>query len=170
MLIKTGKNSHSEILKKTQWFWLPKKYDASTRVLGFVCPLGHVILRPPVSEHDADPWSAGPGSFFLCEAELKHVTQSRAGHGAPAHVVHLWNSPVDLLRCGVLAQGELGAHVGGILQEANTCARLGDVQRVHDAVDKLLDQFKVGRSQTFGAIDYKNQIQHPAAALQLCQK
>lgn len=146
-----------------------REFSGSTRVLGFVCPLGHVILRPPVSEHNADAWDVGPGSFFRCEAELKHVTQGRASHGASAHVLHLGHSPLDLLRRGVLAQGELGAHVGGVLQEADARARPGNVQRVHDAVDELLDQLEVGGSQTLGAVDDENQIQRSAATLRLCQ-
>lgn len=70
----------------------------------------------------------------------------------------------------MLAQGELRAHLGGVLQEANVRARLGYVQGLHNADDKLLDQLKVGRAHALGAIDHEDQIHDSVTTRRPCRK
>lgn len=153
--------------------YVPLKYgnnNRNTGILGLICPLRHVVLGPAVSKNDTDVRDVGPGALFRRKAELEHVTQRGARHGASPHVLHPRHGLPDGPRRGVLAQGELCAHLGGVLDEADAGARPGNVQRLHDADDKLLDQLKVGRAHALGAVDHKNQVQDSVAASCLCKK
>lgn len=98
------------------------------------------------------------------------MTQSGARHGASPHVLHPRHGLPDALRRGVLVQGELCAHLGGVLQEAHAGARPRHVERLHDADDEQLDQLEVGRAHALGAVDHKNQIHGAVATRRLCGK
>lgn len=138
-----------------------------TGVFGFTGPFGDVVLRPSVGEDDGDPPDVGSGAVFKRESDLDHVTQGRARHGPPAHVLDPGHGPLHVLDVGEPAQGELRAHFGGVLEQAHVRPRPGHVQKVHDAVDQAFDQVEVGGTQTFGAVEDKHQVHDAVAAVRV---
>lgn len=130
--------------------------------LGLRGPLRDIVLSPSVGEHNGHsgyPCGERPGPLQLGETPFKHVLQGQPCHGALAHVLDVCYGFLHVLGRAEAAQGELGADLCGILEQAHSSSFGGDGQGIDDPHEKLLHNLKAVLSEALGSINHEDQVE-----------